>query len=205
MKTIINILIESSEYFTIIAGAIGIGVFVVMMLTLDLLRSLGKLFNRPYSIKKMEQTVNKRKNIEKSLYDRSKILGTIIAIASIYILFFLFVKLDLGKIMEIISIESTMQPFTLALLQTAKLFSILSTFFSGLFGLVLIFDKHSAEKISDFFNNWYSTEEIEEKLDETVFKDTDTICFLHNKFIGFLGFFASLILFGLAFFNIISK
>ena len=65
MKIVYNILIESSEYFTVVAGAIGMGLFIVMILTLDLLRSLGKVFNRPYSIKKMEEAINKRKDIEK--------------------------------------------------------------------------------------------------------------------------------------------
>ena len=204
MKIITDIFIESSEIFTVVAGGLGIGLFIVMIITLDILRALGKVFNRPYSVKQMEKTVDKRKDIEKLLYRQSKVLGIIIVISSVYVFLFLFYKLDLEKILSLLKVKSAMQPFTLALLQTAKLFSIFSMILAFIFGIILFVDKSSAEKISDIFSTWYSTEELEDKLDETIFKDTDTICFLHNKFIGFLGLVASVILFGLAVANLVS-
>ncbi|MBN1521488.1 MAG: hypothetical protein JW928_03055 [Candidatus Aureabacteria bacterium] len=205
MKIFFSILIESSEYFTLIAGACGMALFIIMLLTLDFLREIGKLFNRQYSVKDIEKTINKRTDIEHFVYARSKILGIAIFLASFYVLVFLIFNLDLEKILSLINIKQTLRPFVLALIQTAKLFTILSITFSIFFGIVLIFDRSSAEKMSNFFNSWYSTEELEEKLDETILKDTDTICFLHNRLIGCLGFLASLFLFGMALFNLLSR
>ena len=138
MEVLGNIFIESSEYFALVAGALGVGLFLVMFLTLDFLRDLGKLFNRSYSVKEMEKAVNKRQDIEKALYARSKIISLMIIIASVYVLIFLFFKLDLDKIITILSVKPTMKPFTLALLQSAKLFSIFSFVVSLIFGITAI-------------------------------------------------------------------
>ena len=194
MQIIWDILVESSEYFSMVAGIMGILLFVIMLFSLDILRGAGKLFNNSYSVKNMEDTVNKTTSIEKFIYSRSRFIGAIVICATIYIFIFLMRELDLERIMSVLKVRSTFRPFTLALMQTARLFSIISMAFAFLFGIVMVFDKNSAEKISDFLNDWYSTEEIENKLNETVLKDTDTICFLHNKFFGILGLLASLIL-----------
>ncbi|MCK5707388.1 MAG: hypothetical protein KAI43_07015 [Candidatus Aureabacteria bacterium] len=204
MKIIFNILIESSEYFAIIAGILGLMLFFTMSFSLDILKILGKLFNRPYSTKNIEQSVNKTTNIENALYARSMLVGAIVSFASVWIFFFLVFQLDLEKIIKILSIKHEMIPFMLALFQTAKLFSIFSIVICFIFGLILSFDRNSAEAISNKLNSWYDTERLEEKLDNTIFKDTDTICFLHNKFFGFLGLIASIILLVLAITNIVS-
>jgi hypothetical protein len=202
MKIIWDILIQSSEYFTVLAGALGVILFLCMILSLDGLRGMGGLFNRSYSVKNVQNEINRKRDIEKMFYDNSRFFGLAIILASAWVLFFLFKQLDINKIIAIMKVRSNLQPFTLALLQTAKLFSVLSVVFAFIFGLVLIFDRSSAERLSVFFSSWYSTEGLEDKLDETVLKDTDTICFLHNKFIGLLGFLASAILVLLAVMNL---
>jgi len=205
MKIFFDILVESSQYFTVIAGVIGIALFVIMLFSLNFLKTLGVFFNRYYSVKKIEKAVNKRKDIEHIFYKRSKILGAIITGASVYVLIFLLFNLDIEKVLKLMNIKQTLYPFFLALFQTAKLFTILSISFAAVFGILLIVSSDSAEKVSSFFNNWYSTEELEEKLDETILKDTDTICFLHNRIIGGLGLLASMLLFFMSLSNWLSR
>jgi hypothetical protein len=205
MKTFIDFLIQSSEWFALVSGIFGALLFIVMLLSLDGLKRMGEIFNTSYSVKKIENAVNAKADIENALFSRAKMLGFFVSIASIWIFIFLIFQLDVEKVLGILSVRQNLQPFYLALLQTAKLFSILSIVFSFLFGLILIFDRNSAEKISSFFSNWYSTENIEKKLDETILKDTDTICFLHNKFVGLLGFLASVILLGFSVINMLKK
>lgn len=205
MKTFIDFLIQSSEWFALVSGIFGALLFIVMLLSLDGLKRMGEIFNTSYSVKKIEKAVNAKADIENALFSRAKMLGFFVSVASIWIFIFLIFQLDVEKVLGIFRVRQNLQPFYLALLQTAKLFSILSVVFSFLFGLVLIFDRNSAEKISSFLNSWYSTESIEKKLDETVLKDTDTICFLHNKFVGLLGFLASIILLGFSIINVMKK
>lgn len=194
MKILVDIFILSSEYFSIVAGALGIMLFLIMLSNLDILRIAGKLFNTSISTKEIEQSVNRQTDLEKIFYAYPKPLGFIIVVASSYVIFFLFVQLDIENILNMINMKTNLRPFAQALLQTAHVFCMLSMIVSIIFGIIMMACKESAEKISLFCSQWLNTEQFQEKLDETVMKDTDTICFLHHKILGVLGLMVSVLL-----------
>jgi len=205
MKFFGEILMQSSEYFTFIAGFLGIILFFSMLFSLDFLKKLGKFFNRSYSTKQIEKAINAQVNIENVFFNKPLIWGILISLGAIWVTVFLLWQLDIERVVAYIKIRSTFKPLVQILFQVFQIVGVVGILSALVFGLLMIFNISLAHKISGKLNSWYNTEPLATKLDDTVVKDIDAICFLRNVIIGWPGLVISLVLIVLAVLNLLSS
>jgi len=194
MSAFFDVFIKSSLIFSFVAGLLGVFLFSVMIMSLDLLRDLGNFFNKSFPVKKIEKKMNSSKNIDDTFFKYSKVFGVLIIAGGLYIFYALLKGMKIEAMKTVFNISDVNWPFILALLKTIWLFTLVSVIAGIIFGLLLIADTDVAKDLSSLFNKWYDYDEIEQRLDDTVLKDTDTICFLHNKIVGIFGLTASVFL-----------
>ncbi len=194
MSAFFDVIVKFSLIFSFVAGLLGVILFLIMIFSLDLLRDIGNFFNRAFSLKKIERRINEFRQIDNIFFKYSKLIGIFIVISGILVIYSMFKNVNIEELNDIFNIKDTNWPFIFAMFKTMWLFTIISLCAGVIFGFVLIFDKDVAKEWSSFINKWYDSDEIEERLDNTILKDTDTICFLHNKIVGVFGLTASVFL-----------
>lgn len=204
-KILIPMSIDFLNYFFLIGSVFGILLFLCMINSLKLLKKIDSFANKSYSIKKLEQIIDYTFNLDfkKLLLSSSKLIGSLLCLITVYVLHFFIFKFNFEKLSQLFSVCCNHE-IILILLKFIKIFAILSFISIFIFGLLLILNKKLVEKIIILFDNWYDVDKvIEEKLEKTIAKDFDTICFLRNKPIGIFGLFLSIILLILTVINIV--
>ena len=201
-----TILIEFSAYFSLVAGILGLFLFVTMINSLSFLKKLGQLFNRIYSLKKMEKTVNGNidLNMKKFLFMYSTFSGLCLCFLSGFPIVFLTCKVDMEKFAVLLPVKSSYHIILLTGLQSFQWFTVCALGFVFLYGILLLFHKKLAERLNQIFDTWYNLDEaIENKFEKTITKDVDTVSFLRNKHVGWTGLIISLFLILLAVINLL--
>ena len=104
-----TILIEFSAYFSLVAGILGLFLFVTMINSLSFLKKLGQLFNRIYSLKKMEKTVNGNidLNMKKFLFMYSTFSGLCLCFLSGFPIVFLTCKVNMEKFVTLLPVKNS--------------------------------------------------------------------------------------------------
>ena len=207
IKFIFDILIVFSAWFSLIAGIFGIVLFLVMLLSLRLLRKLGQIFNKTYSIKKMEYILSKNIefNLKKLFFKYAKWAGSILCIVCVFIIFFLVYRVDINSFLNVLKVKPEFKMLWLIILQSFQAVFVGALLFAFFYGIMLIFCEDFAKKLNESFSRTFNIDEkIQESFEKTITKDIDTISFLRNRVIGLVGFLISVILTILAVYDIAS-
>ncbi|MBN1521323.1 MAG: hypothetical protein JW928_02220 [Candidatus Aureabacteria bacterium] len=204
-KILFDILIEFSAWFALASGLLGISLFAVMLASLGFLKKLGKIFNKTFSVRKIELAVNKNFewNMKKLFFTHSKISGSALCLISFFLALFLAFRIDMEKFLEVLKVKVEHRMVWLIGMQSFQAIVVSALFLVFFYGLILFFCTDFAKKLSNHFNRCYDIEEkLKVKLEKTITKDIDTISFLRNKPIGLTGLILSIILVALALYDL---
>jgi hypothetical protein len=202
----LDIMLEFFAYFALIAGILGIILFTLMLKNLKFLKFMGQVFNRAYSLKKLEHGVNHKigESLSFILLLHPAIFGTFLCAVSVFLIFIFSTRIELEKFVNIFHVQQSTKAMFLMGMQSFQLLMIISLGLVFLYGLLLVFRQRTAMNMVKRFDKWYRIDEsIEKKLETTVSKDIDTISFLRNKMIGKIGLIISIILLIIAMLDII--
>ena len=203
---IFQIIIEFLNTFSLVAGILGIFLFAVMLRSLQTLKIMGKTFNRTFSLKRMERGLNRKmgQNLHFFLISHPHLFGFFLSLISFILILVFSFKIQPEALPPLFHISQEKVPVLILFFQTLKLLGLISLTCVFVFGLLLVFRKELAEKFCITVDRWYNIDDsIENKLEETISKDIDTISFLMNKSIGWTGLVLSLFLVLLSLYNLL--
>lgn len=192
-----EITVEFLAYFCLVAGISGSILFFLMLNNLKFLRRLGQIFNTVYSVKKMENSVNRTmgESLSYILLLHPGIFGAFLCMVSVLLISVFAFKIDAEKFVNIFHVQQNVKVLFLMGIQSFQWLMGISLSFVFIYGVLLIFKQKTAMGMVKKFDRWYRFDEsIENSLDRTVSKDIDTISFLLHRHVGMVGLILSIIL-----------
>jgi hypothetical protein len=187
-----DIFLRFAQILTVIAGISGIALSLLLLFSPDLVRILSNFFNYQLNLEKKLSALNKYIQTGPIIYRHNILFGGCLIAGSIFVLIFLFFKLDVTKFSNI---------FNEIIVDSIILLGKISMITGIILGFFLLFSPKTTEKIEGKMNLWLDTQQVVNKLDE-FHDDIDTIFFRHPKSFGFAGLIISTILFVLSIVNL---
>jgi hypothetical protein len=204
-KILFHILIDFTKYFSLFSSIAGILLFCCMLVSLRMLKKFGFFFNKTYNSNKLETMLNKSvlADFSNSILSHSIISSFTLFVISSFLLNFFIFQFNPSKI-YVLFFSACSQNVLLIFLKTLQKLFILFFILICIFSLLVIFRKKYADFLIRHLDSPYDFDKlIEDKLDSTISKDVDTICFLRNKLIGTTGLVLSICLFFLSIRNLV--
>lgn len=201
-----QILIDFLLYFPLVAGLFGLILFFIMLRSLSTLKKIGQIFNKTFSLKKVEANLNRNvgKSLSYILVLHPGILGAFLCIISLLLTFFFAFKIEPDKFIKILHVKEQVGLLLEILMQVLQWLGIVCLSFVFFYSLLLLFKQELAFKFFRAFDKWYNIDEtIEKKMERTISKDIDTISFLLSKSVGWTGLTISFILTLLSLYNLL--
>jgi len=191
MQLVLEILVRVAEILTIIAGAAGVCLSLVLLVSPRLIYNANKALNRHVLTENQLATLNPHVPAESYLLRHHVICGGCMVASSIFILLFLFIQapvVDSFGFITDVAIE-----FSILLGKTAG--------FTGLIaGTLLFFSPATFKAIAKRANIWIDTQPIFTKLD-TLSVDVDSFFIKYSLICGLVGMAVSAALIAISILN----
>lgn len=204
MDAIWEISLQAFEIFTLIVGIFGVLVSLLLLFAPKVIKTLSDRFNYYVDVdKKITRFADMDIRTENFIYNHNIISGVCLIVGSVFILIFLFYKLDVQSVVMVIfgskKFASTNEWLVSSMAILGKISGIAGIFL----GSILLFSPDQLKSIESRMNTWFATEPMVARLDRS-HRDIDTLVYRRPVVFGLIGLVTSLLLTYLAVNNLLS-
>ena len=199
---IAEICFQALEIFILVLGITGLAISFLLLISPTKTQSISKLFDQKIVVEKKINYLDKPIGTDKLTYQHNIPFGIGLIAGSIFVLIFLFFKLDVIKAVNIFSAPDyafLIEIIISALAMVGKIAGILGF----VFGLFLLFVPELMIKIENIMDSWVETEFMVDKLDE-FHHGIENIILKYPLLFGFTGLMTSAILILLSIVSLVS-
>jgi hypothetical protein len=199
---IAEICFQALEIFILVLGITGLAISFLLLISPTKTQSISKLFDQKIAVEKKINYLDKPIGTDKLTYQHNIPFGIGLIAGSIFVLIFLFFKLDVVKIVKIFSSPDyafLLEIIISAMAMVGKIAGVLGF----VFGIFLVFVPELMIKIENIMDSWVETESMVDKLDE-FHHGIENIILKYPLLFGFTGLMTSAILIMLSVVSLIS-
>ncbi len=202
MDIIAEICFQALAIFILVLAITGLAISFLLLISPTKAQSISKLFDQKITVEKKINYLDKSIGTDKLTYQHNIPFGIGLIAGSVFVLIFLFFKLDVIKVVKIFSAPDyafLIEIIISALAMVGKIASILGF----VFGFFLLFVPELMIKIENIMDSWIETEFMVDKLDE-FHHGIENIILKYPILFGFTGLMTSAILILLSIISLIS-
>jgi multisubunit Na+/H+ antiporter MnhB subunit len=200
MNPIIEICLDTTAILTIVCGVAGLIFSLSLIFFPERTRAIDEFLSRSYHLKERLAYFDQTIRNELFIYRHPMVWGALLMLGSIVTLIFLFVQMDVERLVGVLPIQENHRlPWEMVLevfVLTGKLAGVIGV----IVGLFLMIAPGRLQRIEKRLNSWIATQPLVDRLD--VFNHVVNIfSFRHPMLIGSIGVLLSTILIALSLSN----
>ena len=198
-----EIFLQAIEIFTLVVGALGVFLSLLLLLVPQRLKKTGMILNRSVDIEsKITHFIDRDIPTDNLFYRHNIISGVCLIVSSAFILVFLFYRLDVEGFLRVFFADGKFNTTDEILFSTMALIGKIAGVIGMLIGSILLFSPEQMRQIEKRVDTWFATKPLWDKLDRP-FESVDALVFRRPTFFGIIGLVTSLFLTFLAIKNLL--
>jgi hypothetical protein len=198
-----EIFLQAIEIFTLVVGAIGVFLSLLLLLAPLRFKKTGAILNRAVDIdSKITHFVDRDIPTDNLIYRHNIISGVCLMVASAFILVFLFYRLDVDGFLKVFFADREFNTIDEILFSSMALIGKIAGVIGMLIGSILLFSPEQMRQIEKRVDTWFATKPLWDKLDRP-FENVDALVFRRPTVFGIIGLVTSLFLTFLAVKNLL--
>lgn len=194
MESIQDICVRSAEILLLILGIWGMVLSFLLLFFKDLIKAAGNIFNKIISLDTEITWINRYFQTDKLTYHHNILFGIALITTSIFVLIFLFFRLDLTNYTGAL---------TWIILNSLAMLGKIAGITGIVVAIFLLFAPEKMREIENKLNVWFDTQPLVDKLNE-FHTGIDTIFLKYPVFFGVAGLTASILIIVLSIISLIS-
>ena len=184
MQAIWEIFLGSVEIFTLIFGFFGMVLSLLLIFSRDLILAASGIFDRQINVDQKILSLNKYIQTNRFAYHYHVVCSICLIVGSVFVLFFLFSKLDAVRFSNIIYE---------ILFNSLVLLGKVVGFAGIILGFFLLIVPQRVQQIEEKMNFWYDTQPVVDGLNK-YHQEVGTVFLRYPLFFGIAGMIASIFL-----------
>jgi len=190
MNPMAAILLDTTAILTIIFGGAGVLLSLGLIFFPERTRTIDSVLSRSYHLKERLAYFDQTVRHELFIYKRPILHGVLFTLGAVITLVFLFVQLDLDRLLAVLHVPANQRLLWQILLEALVLAGKLAGIIGVAIGVFLIIAPGRLQRIEKRLNAWVATQPIVDRLD--VFNHVINIfSFRHPILIGTIGLLLS--------------
>ena len=184
MQAIWEIFLDSIEIFTLIFGFFGVVLSLLLIFSRDLILAASSIFDKQFDVDQKIVSLNKYFQTNQFTYHYHRICSMFLIVGSIFVLLFLFGKLDTARFSNILHE---------IIFNSLVLLGKVVGFTGVILGIFLLFAPQKVQHMEERMNFWYDTQPMVDGLNR-YYREVDTVFLRYPLFFGIAGMIASIFL-----------
>jgi len=189
VEPIVEIFLQVVEIFILILGVTGLILSLLLVISPNLVKSLSRLLDRKITFEKNIIYLNQPIETDSLTYRHHIIFGMALIAGSVFVLMFLFLQLDVIRVVNIFEARDyafLVEIIIRVLAMVGKIAGILGI----VFGFILMLAPGTMIRIENRMDSWFPTDFVVDKLDE-FHPGIEDIILKYPLFFGFTGLMTS--------------
>ncbi len=203
MDLLIEILLRSLDIITLVFGLAGVALSVFLLVTPSGVKSAGNMVNKSVGMEKNLAMLDKSFHLDRFVFNHHLIMGAALLLASVFVLFFLFIELDFHRLLSTFRFFPDNDFFNELFLQTIVTACKMGATAGFITGLLLMFAPAKLAAMEKALNSSLPTQPIVDRLNAFRY-GPDNLIFRFPRFFGTIGFTLSMLLVVLSVFNMLT-
>jgi hypothetical protein len=197
------IFLRALEIYTLIVGVVGMVLSTLLLLAPRLLKRVGETLNRSIDVdKKISRLVDRSVPTAVFFYRHNIISGVCLILGAVFVLLFLFLRLDVDRLMSVFFLNDKFKVAYEILVTTIALLGKVAGAVGLVIGVILACRPATMQQIERRMDTWFATQPMWEKLDRS-HPTVDSLVYRQPMIFGAIGLFTSVLLTFLAVNNLI--
>lgn len=189
-----EIFLQAIEIFTLVVGAAGVILSLLLLFVPQMFKTTGTILNRSVDIdSKITQFIDKDIPTDHLIYRYNIISGVCLIVASAFMLVFLYYRLDVEGFLKVFFADGKFNTSDEILVSTMALIGKIAGVIGLLIGSILLFSPDQMRQIEKRVDTWFATKPLWDKLDRP-FDNVDALVIRRPTIFGIIGLVTSIFL-----------